>query len=279
MTYINNFIHNDYVFIPLYIGMVGVLTGSFLSNFITPVKTISKGTMTSPITDGTITPRTFNSSRKQLSQIQNQPDESVQTSPIAKDLFTSVSDKNTQTVFESIDAQIQTHPILTVDTTHLTPGFKGWTTYSHSEKSQQTVFEFFEKGTQTMLNPDTIIQGNVGGVSNTSSILKQVDLSVFGNISCSSKSVQAIPEIKSEGVQTLISNLDQGIRINPDLLVRADLTEFGTHSVQTSPINSLICSSVEMVDKAIQVTPNDILLGNVVEVLTSNSNMLSILSG
>lgn len=146
-----------------------------------------------------------------------------------------------------------------------------------STKSIQTLMDKLDIATQTMPNPDSIIFGNVAEVSNiyssksvqtvanisdigiqviphlsidtvnlqhsmfdSPSVLRQIDLSAFGNeyVSLTSNSIQAVPNVREQSVQTLISNLNQTGEnlINSDLILRTDMIEFAVHSVQTSPM-------------------------------------------
>ena len=97
MNFINNLIHNDFVWIPLYIGMIGFLghawfiesTKVFTSlNQINSVTTGSPGLET--ISESTVTPQTFNFTQQQLMGIQNYRDQEVQTlSDITSRIVTS----------------------------------------------------------------------------------------------------------------------------------------------------------------------------------------------
>lgn len=80
----------------------------------------------------------------------------MQTSPI-----NNFIDKTVQTISNSNSVGIQANPPLTIDTMNLSPGFEKWMTYSHSEKSVQTLFNRLEEGIQTMPNPDLIVKGEI----------------------------------------------------------------------------------------------------------------------
>lgn len=128
-----------------------------------------------------------------------------------------------------------------------------------SEKGIQTVSDVSNIGIQ--VNPPLTVDTSVSDVV---TVFRNIDLSDLGSvfISDASASIQAVPELKSTGVQTLVTNLDQGLQtmINPGLKVNADLTEFGIISTQTSPIKELTDNSVQtlvkMLDKGIQTKPD-----------------------
>ena len=104
-----------------------------------------------PISDGTITPKTFNITQDQLSNIPNVSNQSIQTSPILED-FTKICEKGIQAVSDVKQIRVQVQPVLNIDTTHLNPGFKDWTTYSHSEKLVQTLIDKSDVGVQTLFS-------------------------------------------------------------------------------------------------------------------------------
>jgi hypothetical protein len=86
MTILNNFIHNDYVWIPLYIGMIGFLGHAWFTEstrIFTSVNPVNNMTSGSPglesISQSTLTPRTFNFTPEQLMFSQNYRDQEVQT--------------------------------------------------------------------------------------------------------------------------------------------------------------------------------------------------------
>lgn len=107
--------------------------------------------LTSNASDLTITPGMF--TQEQLSQMEV----GIQTSPI-----NNFMDKAVQTISNNSNSiGIQTNPPLIVDTTNLSPGFEKWITYSHSEKSVQTLFNRLEQGIQTIPNPDLVIKGDI----------------------------------------------------------------------------------------------------------------------
>jgi hypothetical protein len=103
-------------------------------------------------------------------------EQATQTSPKLEDMFIPISDEaiikkidcGVQTIIDKVDWAVQTQPILTLDLNNLEPGFRDWITYSHSEKSAQTLLQTLEKGIQTMVNPDLIIHGNVTEVLTSS---------------------------------------------------------------------------------------------------------------
>ena len=80
----------------------------------------------------------------------------MQTSPI-----NNFIDKTVQTISNSNSVGIQANPPLTIDTMNLSPGFEKWMTYSHSEKSVQTLFNRLEEGIQTMSNTDLIVKSEI----------------------------------------------------------------------------------------------------------------------
>lgn len=66
------------------------------------------------------------------------------------------------------------------------------------------------------------------------SIFRNIDLNNLANAfrSTTSNSIKAVPDVNSPEVKTLIDNLTPVFQgINPDLIVRADLVEFGTSPV------------------------------------------------
>jgi hypothetical protein len=116
--------NNDILFYGLFTGIGGIIGWSWYSksmgsNVLDTVYTSSKGTMTSPITDLTITPRTFSFSRGQLRHIENNMDQAVQTEPSLDGLFTTISEKGVQAVSDVTNIGIQVNPPLTVDTSAL----------------------------------------------------------------------------------------------------------------------------------------------------------------
>ena len=263
MNLINNLIHNDYVWIPLYIGMIGILGHAWFTEstkVFTTLNQLNKAT----ISEGTITPRSFRLTQEQLSQIRI--DESVQTSPI-KEIITSLSNNRNQTAIDTMDAEVQVNPLLMVDTTNLSPGLGKWVTYSHSEKSAQTVSQYFEKETQTMLNPDSIIQGATSQVSNSgSTILKEVDLSLFGNTT--SKAVKAITEMRDEEVQTLSDLYNRTITMGPTTTLREVVVNQNfrtTHWERRYNISEIRDSQVSLIEQAVQTDSQISLVDKIVQ--------------
>lgn len=116
MNIINYTLDNGLLFWGYGTCILGIMTWSLFSSFNIPVQTFSKGTMTSPISEGTITPRTFNLTREQLTEIQTHLDQAVQYSPKLDDVFTPISEKGIQAVVEKVDSIIQTKPELNIET-------------------------------------------------------------------------------------------------------------------------------------------------------------------
>jgi len=171
MTFLNLLLDNNgIIFYALFAGVTGTIGWSWYSassliksNLLDTAHTVSKGIMTSPVTDTTLTPRTFLFTHDQLSEIQNHAEQSIQTSPRIED-FVTISEKAVQTASDLTsfhDIGVQARPDLIVDTINLSPGFEKWVTYSHSEKSAQTLFNKLEKAVQTLPDPDLIIHGQV----------------------------------------------------------------------------------------------------------------------
>jgi len=86
MNLLNNFLHNDFVWIPLYIGMIGFLGHAWFiesTKVFTSLNQINNVTTGSPgletISESTVTPQTFNFTQQQLIGIQNYRDQEVQT--------------------------------------------------------------------------------------------------------------------------------------------------------------------------------------------------------
>ena len=73
-------------------------------------------------------------------------------------------------------------------------------------------------------------------LSNTENIVRSFDYSaltsVFYSNSAASQSIQAIPDLRSAGTQTIVNNLEKGIQtiVNPELRVSANLIDFGTQT-------------------------------------------------
>lgn len=213
MTFLINLIsnipiNNDLVFYSVFTGVTSVIGWSFFTSYATrnilgSVQTVSKETMTSPVTDLTVTPRTFSFTRNQLRNIENHVDSATQTDPSLDALFTPISEKGVQAVSNLTEKAIQVNPPLSVDIPAL----------------------------------DNI------------TIFRNINMSDLGSVffSNTSGSIQAVPEVKSAGVQTLFDNVSQGTQtiINSDLAKRADLVEFGT-----SPINR------ELTDRSVQTLFN-----------------------
>jgi hypothetical protein len=98
------------------------------------------------------------------------------------------------------------------------------------------------------------------------SIIGRVDLSEVGcsYVPLTSNSVQAIPELKDTGVQTLLSSFNQGLETiisNSDLRINADILEFGFGDTQASSIireltDKSLQTSVELINKGVQTKPN-----------------------
>jgi hypothetical protein len=97
-------------------------------------------------------------------------------------------------------------------------------------------------------------------LSNTENIVRTFDYSaltsVFYSNSAASQSIQAIPDLRSAGMQTIVNNLEKGIQtiVNPELRVSTNLIDFGTqtdfyvhNSVQTMTeyvnTGAMICSN------------------------------------
>ncbi len=229
MTILNLLLdNNDIIFYALISGVTGVIgwswyASSMKSNVSDTVNTISKETMTSPVTDTAWTPPTFSVSYDQLGQWQDILEKGIQTESPLKRSFTPISEKGVQAISEVANIGTPVKPALTVDIVNLIPSL------------------------------------------DTSFILRSVDLSEISNsyTSVTSNLVQAVPEYKDIVVQTLFSSLDRGFQamINPELRVSADLVEFGTANIQTSPITKELADSavqtlVQVLDKGVQTKPD-----------------------
>jgi hypothetical protein len=149
------------------------------------------------------------------------------TSPITESKIDQGIQTNSDLLIQFSDQGVQVKPTLTVETVNLEPS-----------------------------------------IFNSPSVLRNVDLSEFGyiHVPVTSQSVQATPDLNDKGVQTLISNLNQGLEgiDNVDLRVSADILEFGTDNIHTSPITTeLIDNSVQTlvqyVDQGVQ-TNSDLII-------------------
>lgn len=100
MTYLNNFLHNDYVYFPMYIGMMGILGWTWWSEGTNIFTKVSSSPVESwpwnPSTQ-TATPRTFNFSQTELLRLQSESNIEARLGIIEK------VQENTRSIIEKLE--------------------------------------------------------------------------------------------------------------------------------------------------------------------------------
>lgn len=175
MTFLNNILHNDFIFIPLWIGVGGTIAWAWWSETTRVFSSVNPMTSGTPgletVSQSTLTPQTFHITQDQLMSIPNYSEQGVQTEPSLDGLFIPISEKGVQVVSKVNSIGVQVNPPLTIDTATL----------------------------------DTV------------SVFRNIDMSDLTSvfISQTSDSIQAVPEVKSAGVQTISDISSRTVTIGP----------------------------------------------------------------
>lgn len=166
MTTINNFLNNDYIFFPLWIGVVGALGYGWWSEStrvfslvnnetISPVSSWPYDWTVNRVTESNISPRSFNFSQQQLARIQENTEWEVKMGNALSDIQNSTQSivaklndlKQLKELSNVTDRAIQTTPNLLANVTdqavqtdpNLLVNVVNNFHYYHADKGQQMI--------------------------------------------------------------------------------------------------------------------------------------------